>query len=349
MSKKSKIRSGGLIYVISVVLVTGFIGLCPSQAQEVENLLDNGGFETGDLTAWAGGGDVGSVMTVVNMLAGAEIPEDPIEGDFCLHINVQEEGPNGWDSQLKYYGLVFEEGKIYTLSAFLKSDDEMQVRLNPQLSEDPYTSYGAQTFTTTNEWQEYYITTPPMPETVDPANHDFHFNYGVGEFWIDDIKWYEGEYVPSDLSISYKALDPIPDDGTLLTDFPGGLLGTGLMWTAGPSAVTHDVYFGTNYDDVTAGTGGTFMGNQSEKFFYVGYGYMPNDPLPDGLVPGTTYYWICRMIRSRMALCRARPTTGGSMRSMMQTRIVHGKAKFGAFQFRTRRHIPPIRLMGPNL
>ncbi len=182
----------------------------PVAAREAENLLVNGGFETGELDPWIGGGNVGSVMTVVDELVGVEIPEDPIEGDYCLHIVVEEKGENTWDSQLKYMNLVFEAGKVYTLSAYIKSDDEMQVRLNPQLSEDPWTSYGAQTFTTTNEWQEYHITTPPMTETVFPANLDFHFNYSVGELWIDDVKFYEGE-----------PYSPPPSGAIMLGDFEG--------------------------------------------------------------------------------------------------------------------------------
>ena len=186
----------------------------PVQQSASLNLLTNGGFETGELLPWTGGGAAGSVMTVVDTLEGAEIPEDPIEGDYCLHVVVEEEGANPWESQLKYTNLVFEQGKIYTFSAFIKSDDEMQIRLNPQLSVDPYTSYGSQTFTVTNEWQEYYITTPPMTETVTPAGLDFHFNYGVGEFWIDDVKFYEGE-----------PYSPPPSGAIVLGDFEGGLDG----------------------------------------------------------------------------------------------------------------------------
>jgi len=48
------------------------------------------------------------------------------------------------------------------------------------------------------------------------------------------------------------------------------------------------VYVGENFDDVDAGAEGTFVGNQAETFIVVGF---PGFPYPDGLVPGTTYYW----------------------------------------------------------
>ncbi len=61
-----------------------------------------------------------------------------------------------------------------------------------------------------------------------------------------------------------------------------------LSWTPGGHAVSHDVYFGDNFDDVNAGTGDTFQGKQAETFFIAGF---PGIPYPDGLVPDTTYYW----------------------------------------------------------
>ena len=61
-----------------------------------------------------------------------------------------------------------------------------------------------------------------------------------------------------------------------------------LSWTTGGLAVSHDVYFGENFEDVNTGAEGTFQGNQILTFFVVGF---PGFPYPDGLVPGTTYYW----------------------------------------------------------
>jgi len=79
------------------------------------------------------------------------------------------------------------------------------------------------------------------------------------------------------------ASNPSPDDGALFPD-----TWASLGWRPGDHAVSHDIYFGENYDDVKHGTGGTFRGNQSTPFFIVGF---PGYPYPDGLVPGTTYYW----------------------------------------------------------
>ncbi|MFH1884878.1 MAG: LamG-like jellyroll fold domain-containing protein [Planctomycetota bacterium] len=80
-----------------------------------------------------------------------------------------------------------------------------------------------------------------------------------------------------------KAYKPIPDDGALLED-----TWVSLSWSAGETAVSQDVYFGDNFNDVNDGTGDTFQGNQPSAFFVVGF---PGFPFPDGLVSGTTYYW----------------------------------------------------------
>ncbi|MHC4703735.1 MAG: PA14 domain-containing protein, partial [Planctomycetota bacterium] len=81
------------------------------------------------------------------------------------------------------------------------------------------------------------------------------------------------------------AVEPIPADGGLYEDTSAVL-----SWLPGLNAVSHDVYFSENLADVEAGTPGApgFQGNQVETFFTVG---IAGTPVPDGLVPGTTYYW----------------------------------------------------------
>ena len=79
------------------------------------------------------------------------------------------------------------------------------------------------------------------------------------------------------------AFKPTPKDGTLLED-----TWVSISWRAGDFAASHDVYIGDSFDDVNSGAEVTFQGNQTDTFFIVGF---PGFPYPDGLVPGTTYYW----------------------------------------------------------
>jgi len=76
---------------------------------------------------------------------------------------------------------------------------------------------------------------------------------------------------------------PGPADGALHPD-----TWVNISWNPGGFAVSHDVYLGDNFDNVNDGTEDTFRGNQAETFFVAGF---PGFPYPDGLVPGTTYYW----------------------------------------------------------
>jgi hypothetical protein len=107
---------------------------------------------------------------------------------------------------------------------------------------------------------------------------------------IDDVRLYNHAMTQAEIlaamegGIKYPyALGPDPKDGTLLED-----TWVNLIWSPGDFAVTHDVYLGDNVDDVNNGTGETFRGNQAEALFIVGF---PGFDYPDGLVPGTTYYW----------------------------------------------------------
>ena len=61
-----------------------------------------------------------------------------------------------------------------------------------------------------------------------------------------------------------------------------------LKWGAGDYAVSHNLYFGTNFDDVNKGAEGAFVGNTASTFQVVGF---PGFAAPDGLQFGTIYYW----------------------------------------------------------
>jgi len=99
------------------------------------------------------------------------------------------------------------------------------------------------------------------------------YSEGASSIYYDDIT----------IAAPIGAYNPDPPDGVVLRD-----TWASMGWSEGTFAGSHDVYFGDNYDDVAAGTGDTFNGNQADPYLIVGF---PGYPYPDGLVPGTTYYW----------------------------------------------------------
>ena len=106
---------------------------------------------------------------------------------------------------------------------------------------------------------------------------------------VDDIRVYDEELLQGQVLGAMTggafpfAFGPVPKDGTLHQD-----TWISVSWRAGDMAVSHDVYLGDNFDDVDAGAESTFQGNQVASNFVAGF---PGFPFPDGLVPGTTYYW----------------------------------------------------------
>ena len=117
-----------LIWLTAVLLI-GFMGLNPGHAQE--NMLTNGSFEEGTESPFSQYG--GATLEVVQQLDGAAVREDPIEGDYALHIVVPSAGATSWDVGLQHDAFVFEAGKHYTLSAFLKSKEgDLEINFKPE-------------------------------------------------------------------------------------------------------------------------------------------------------------------------------------------------------------------------
>ncbi|MHC4240836.1 MAG: LamG-like jellyroll fold domain-containing protein, partial [Planctomycetota bacterium] len=83
--------------------------------------------------------------------------------------------------------------------------------------------------------------------------------------------------------VEVRAHNPEPVDGSFHED-----IWVNLSWSPGYGAASHDVYLSDNFTDVDAGAESTFQGNQTTTLVTVGF---PGFAFPDGLVPGTTYYW----------------------------------------------------------
>jgi hypothetical protein len=121
------------------------------------------------------------------------------------------------------------------------------------------------------------------------ATHDDR--YWVGS--IDEVRMYDKVLTQQEIQQIMNeggepypyAYDPSPADGALHED-----AWVNLSWSPGGSAVSHDVYLGDRFNDVNDGARDSevFRGNQTATFYVAGF---PGFAYPDGLVPGTTYYW----------------------------------------------------------
>ena len=72
-----------VVWLMAALLI-GFVASGPSQAQQITNLFQNPGFETGALAPWGsyGGGGATVTSTVVKDCVGANVPEGPDRGDL---------------------------------------------------------------------------------------------------------------------------------------------------------------------------------------------------------------------------------------------------------------------------
>jgi len=116
------------------------------------------------------------------------------------------------------------------------------------------------------------------------VDDSWQFNGQIDEFCLFKRALSATEVIKLMQGISSPiAFNPNPADGSIITD-----TWANLSWNPGDKAVSHDVYFSDHFNDVNEGIGEAFRGNQAMMYFVVGF---PGFPYPDGLVPGTTYYW----------------------------------------------------------
>ncbi len=117
--------------------------------------------------------------------------------------------------------------------------------------------------------------TEPMDGKIDDVRI---YNHALDQVDIQAIMLQVGGGYP-------YAMGPDPDDGAIHEN-----TWVTLSWRPGDFAASHDVYLGDNFNDVeqAATDSDLFRGNQTTSFYVAGF---PGFAYPEGLAPGTTYYW----------------------------------------------------------
>jgi len=204
-------------------------------------LVTNGSFED-DFTGWwtwnpaEGGGS----WTVIDT--------ESVDGDKSLRID-------GLGSANWHYMVIntipLEVGITYTASLWARAEEPRSISVKLK-ADDNSVEWGNTDFDLTTEWTEYYFTAEALN-----ALGKFEIHCGTSiPVYLDFVNVYEGEHDPGIAPLgSPNAGAPSPADGTV--DVPRDVT---LGWQAGNAAVTHDVYFGTDFDsvnnaDVTDATG----------------------------------------------------------------------------------------------
>jgi hypothetical protein len=132
---------------------------------------------------------------------------------------------------------------------------------------------------------------PHIEETVGALQIGWSYGDRFVRGIIDEAAVYDHALTQDEIMTFVKgegiphAINPKPSDGSILMD-----TWVSLSWRAGDYAVSHDVYLGDDFDAVNEATrdSAEFRGNQDLTYYVAGF---PGYAYPDGLVPGTTYYW----------------------------------------------------------
>ncbi len=321
MFKKSKIRCGGLIYLVSFVLVLSLAGNASSDLVIHWALDEGSGNVAHDLSGNGNDGTLnGEPKWAIGKTGGAlqcdgtddyvEVPR-VVQDDFTLMAWIKTDTPGLSLGSQGYQG----SGLIWSDISGVANDFILAV-LGTKLSffcGNPDLSVNSDRDVVTGEWVHVTATRSAQKgkisiyingeheKTLDHANNgplDALDTIAVGGNVLDS-RYYTGlidevrifDHVLSGIEVLSAmqgriwpyAWGPDPADGALHPD-----TWVNISWNPGGFAVSHDVYLGDNFDNVNDGTEDTFQGNQLGTFLVAGF---PGFAYPGGLVPGTTYYW----------------------------------------------------------
>ncbi|MGB2863036.1 MAG: PA14 domain-containing protein, partial [Sedimentisphaerales bacterium] len=257
-----------VIYLVSLALVLG--------------LVSNSAGQTGTIKIewWTGIAGV----DITTLLNHADYPDNPDGSDYLTSFEVVqgsiEDLVDEYGARVRGY---FHPPVTGEYIFWIICDDEGQLFLSPEGSSshavmiartirsaqlDNWTRYaGQQSMPITLEaGKKYYIEAIYKENT---GGDRLRIAYGPEGAQVIIPG---SELSPYDTGI---ATNPSPADGGRSEQDR-----VGLGWSAGPSAVQHDVYFGESYADVDAGVAGTAKGRVTDTFYFA-----------SNLTLGMTYYW----------------------------------------------------------
>ncbi len=184
------------------VLVVCLLTLNLAAGEEIENVIIAGDFENGDLdkSKWTLQIEGAAACTL------AVDKEESAEGKASLFAEVTSiDNAANWVPWI-WQTQTIKKGKTYTLSVFLKAEEDRNISLSIRDLNAPKQEHVLKTVLVETEWKEYWATLITSPK-------DVAVKVGVRggpavNFWMDGVRFYEGEYEPTEIGGPRIAVDP---------------------------------------------------------------------------------------------------------------------------------------------
>ena len=266
--------------ILSITLVIGMILTSFAFSKEVENLLTDPDFEE-PVLGW-------SLATRAPAAATLTIDKNEKKvGQASARIEITDVGDGTAVHNLtldNHADIAVKANETYTVDFWTKAEADRTLIIDALLNQDPWTNlFRVRDLSVTTEWTRIHHTFQ-ADATLSPVVFLFSFVDSKTTIWLDHVRFYEGEFDEEDIGQPF-ASGPTPAHGAFHED-----TWVTLSWKPGQWAVSHDVYLGDTFEDVEQATpeSDVFRGNQVTTFYVAGF---PGFAYPEGLVPGTTYYW----------------------------------------------------------
>ena len=155
---------------------------------ESENLLQNGGFEAGQIAPnWRLELHETSDATV------QIVTENPIEGNYCAKFDVNKVTGTAWHIQFLQGGASIEKDSTYLIRFYGRSNGNRKLSIGTMRNAAPWTWYGGTEFNLTETWKEYQFSFRAPENNNNLTRVTLQFGGEEGQFWIDDVRLSSGK------------------------------------------------------------------------------------------------------------------------------------------------------------
>ncbi|GIX07408.1 MAG: hypothetical protein KatS3mg115_1811 [Candidatus Poribacteria bacterium] len=168
--------------------------------EEAQNLVRNASFEEGKVgwSVWVEGA------------AGVQWDVDPweqVHGKQSLLIDIFGAG-NGQRVELHQNPFNLQQGQRMTFALWLKADNVRQARMIVNHRQAPWTVYGSTDILIDVEWKEFWVAAN-INQNDDIVGIYLELrDTPKGQVWVDYVRFYEGEFEPSEFAEEELAVAP---------------------------------------------------------------------------------------------------------------------------------------------